>query len=233
MPPESSRPTPSPGQARPYRLFSWAAVAALGGIMLAGWVVVLWLWNTSRPEATGIVVGSFRGDFQRSTPEAGWRYLWNAHGDLGTAANYSELQWRDTPEPMYVPDAQGPYPNPPPASYLRVTAEGGHPGHGPSRTRLPYDYYVIYAFTVPERGTYRLANTSLARVNGGKSGTVHVRVFVNDAETGPDVVCRSAEGIPFDRDLGALVAGNTVYVAVGAGEADGEDRFTIDFTIMR
>ena len=51
---------------------------------------------------------------------------------------------------------------------------------------------------------------------------------MNDAETGPDVVCRSAEGIPFDRDLGALVAGNTVYVAVGAGEADGEDRFTID-----
>lgn len=228
--PASSPPASSPGPARPLRLYLLAAVV---GIALTGGVVVFWLWGNSPPKAAGIVVGSFRGDFQRSTPKAGWRYLWNALGDLGTPANYSELQWRDTPEPMYAPDAQGPYPNPPPASYLRVTAEGGHPGHGPGRTRLPYEYYVIYAFTVPERGTYRLSNTSLARVNGGKSGTVHVRVFVNDAETGPDVVCRSAEGIPFHRDLGALVAGNTVYVAVGAGEADGEDRFTIDFTIMR
>jgi hypothetical protein len=208
-------------------------VAALVGIALAGGVVVLCLWNTSRPKAAGIVVGSFRGDFQRPTPKAGWRYLWNEHGDLGTPANYSELQWRETPEPMYVPDAQGPNPNPPPASYLRVTAKGGHPGHGTWRMRLPYEFYAIYAFTVPDRGTYRLANTSLARFKAGTSGTVHVRVLVNDAETGPDVVCRSAEGIPFDRDLGALVAGDTVYVAVGPGEADGEDGFTIDFTIMR
>lgn len=224
---------PFPGHARPFRLYIWAAVAALVGIALPGGVVGIWLWKTSQPQAAGIVVSSFQGDFQRSTPKAGWRYLWNEHGDLGTPAHYSELQWRDTPEPMYMPDARGPYPNPPPASYLRVTATGGHPGHGPWRTRLAYEFYVIYAFTVPERGTYRLSNTSLGRLNGGRSGTVHVRVFVNDAETGPDVVCRSADGISFDRDLGALEAGNTVYVAVGPGEADGEDRFTIDFTIMR
>ena len=114
-----------------------------------------------------------------------------------------------------------------------MTAEGGHPGHGPWQTRLPYEFYAIYAYTIPERGTYRLANSSLGRRKGEKSGTIHVRVLVNDREMGPDLVCRSAEGIPFDRELGTLVAGDTVYVAVGPGEADGEDSFTIDFAIMR
>src|SRR6185295_1508982 len=92
--PESSLPTPSLDNARPFRLYILAAVSAMVGIALAGCVVVLWLWKTSQPEPAGIVVGSFRGDFQRETPKAGWRYLWNEHGDLGTPANYSKLEWR-------------------------------------------------------------------------------------------------------------------------------------------
>jgi len=151
-------------KARRYPLYILGAVVAIVVIALVQFRVIEWLRNNSGAKPTGVVAGSFRRDFQRPTPKAGWRYLWNANGDLGAAANYADLQWSETPEPMYVPNAQGPRPNPPPASFLRVTAQGGHPGHGPWQTRLPHEFYTIYAFAIPERGTYRLANSSLARI---------------------------------------------------------------------
>ena len=59
-----------------------------------------------------------------------------------------------------------------------------------------------------------------------------VRVFVNEQSTGPELICKSKEGEPFDRVLGELGANDTVYVAVGPNGMDTNDQFDLDFTLV-
>jgi hypothetical protein len=92
---------------------------------------------------------------------------------------------------------------------------------------------VVMAFTVPKAGRYRLSNSFLSRQAGRRSGQVHLQVFVGDREIGAGLYCRSREGISFDRELGMLAAGNTIYVSVGPDETDVDDSFDLDFTITR
>ena len=58
-------------------------------------------------------------------------------------------------------------------------------------------------------------------------------VFVNDRDIGPELYCRSREGVSFDRDLGTLAAGQIVYVCVGPDETDLDDAFDLDFDLTR
>jgi hypothetical protein len=39
--------------------------------------------------------------------------------------------------------------------------------------------------------------------------------------------------VSFDRLLGRLSGGDTIFVAVGPGETDSDDAFTLDFTIAK
>ena len=82
-------------------------------------------------------------------------------------------------------------------------------------------------------GQHWLTNSVLARRAGFKDGSLHVRVFVNDNEIGQSTECRTRDGVPFDRALGSLSNGDTVYVAVGPHEVDVNDGFDIDFSIAR
>ncbi len=180
------------------------------------------------------IIASYRANFQPEHPKAGWRYYWNANGPVGDTNSYAELVWNGT---VYA-TAEAELPAPPPARYLRLSGTGGHPGQGPSQTGsvgIHYEHAAIIAFTVPASGSYIIEQSFLSRHAGPKSGGVTLQVFVGDRPAGPEIFCRSQtrDGVAFDRELGRLSAGETIFVAIGPGETDLDDSFDLDFSIGR
>jgi hypothetical protein len=228
--------SPAPGEKGPPPsgapgLSRKTSISIFIGTMLVVGTVNYFLFRAFSPAASPRrVVAGFRADFLPDKPKEGWRYLWNANGPIGNATNYAELRWNGT---YYVADEIAPFPNPPPARYLKIRETGGHPGHGPAQRGASEEHFVITAFTVPERGRYWITNSFLARGAGGKSGSIYVQIYANDTEAGRSVDCRTREGVSFDREVGRLSAGDVIYVAVGPHEVDLEDGFELDFTIVR
>jgi len=186
--------------------------------------------STVMPPQQVTIIASFRADFRPEQPAPGWRYYWNENGPVGDTNGYVQLVWNG--ERYAATDM--PLPAPPPASYLRLSSRSGHPGQGSSqRSAFGSDdeCAVIIGFTVPEAGRYALTHSFISRHDGAMNGSVHLQVFVNDRDTTAEVYCRSREGIPFDRELGTLAAGDSIYVSIGAGETDKNDSFGLDFSI--
>lgn len=191
-------------------------------------------------------LADYNGDFQGTTPAAGWSYLWNAPLDwtgtssadpttnpLGASANYVALQWSGT---GWTVDGDDVNSNGFPGNFLRLSASGGHPGRGASdgggntQNRAPIAAYTVQA---DQAGPVYLTNTILKSANSGHTGTLNVRVYVNDTlkvskiQTGYG----TATNISFDAALGNLSAGDTVYVALSPDGNDGSDGFQWDFTL--
>jgi hypothetical protein len=66
-----------------------------------------------------------------------------------------------------------------------------------------------------------------------ESGSLRLLVLAKGTPLGADLYCRSTERIPFDRELGQLSQGDTVYVCIGPDETDQDDSFDVDFSIGR
>jgi hypothetical protein len=179
------------------------------------------------PSPPGIVA-SFRNDFQETEPKPGWSYLWNAKGAIDQPANYVALQWDGQ---RYQASADQPYPARSASHYLRITRGAGHPGGGLREAPRDAEHYVIAAYTVTRRAHYSLTGSRISRLVGQTCGAVDLRVFVDGREIGPTLLCESREGMNFDRPLGKLSSGATIYVAVGPGETDCDDSFEFDFAI--
>jgi hypothetical protein len=157
--------------------------------------------------------------------------LWNPTAPLEEQKAYAPLQWDGQ---RYT--SGNSYPGPTPVHYLRITELGGHPGHGSGQAGREGNniaHYAIYAFTVPASGPYAITGSRISRTAHTLGGQLDLRVFVNAREIGPTVICRSRDGLSFDRPLGKLSRGDTIYVAVGPGETDSDDGFGLDFTIAR
>ena len=194
-------------------------------------VVIGFFFTNVQLHSPSIVVASFQRDFQPEAPKPGWRYLWNADGELGDPNAYTPLKWDGE---RYT--ASDTYPARTPVHFLRITEYGGHPGHGSGqavRDGNDISRYAIYAFTVPASGRYSIIESRLSRTAHTLGGQVDLRVFVNGREVGPTVICRTRDGLSFDRPLGRVSRDETIYVAVGPGETDVDDSFGLDFTIAR
>ena len=186
--------------------------------------------STALPPQEVTIIASFRADFRPEQPAPGWRYCWNENGPVGDTNGYVPLVWTGE---RYAPTDM-PLPAPPPANYLRLSNRSGHPGQGPSQRSAngsDDECAVIIGFTVPEAGRYAITDSFISRHDGAMNGSVHLQVFVNDRDTTAEVYCRSREGIPFNRELGYLAAGDSIYVSIGAGETDKNDSFGLDFSI--
>lgn len=177
-------------------------------------------------QAGSIEVAAYRAEFQSGSLPPGWTYLWNANGAVGNPANYVPLQPDGT---LWDTDASNPgLPDAAPGSYLHLSATGGHPGNG-----YP-DCYAIAAFTVAAAGEYAISNSFLSAVNGVSGGSldgIQVCVHVND---GPIRLLRTVgalDTIDFDVYLGALSAGDIIYVGVGENGTHDRDAFAWDFMI--
>jgi hypothetical protein len=196
-------------------------------LLILGGSTVVWLVYSSHKATRWTTVASFRADYRETRPQPGWRYLWNPAGEIGKSNHYVDLVWNGA---SYGANENPDRPQPGPAHYVRVSKSGGHPGHGKPQ-RGDIDTYVIFAVTITNRGFFVITNSSLDRNDGKINGDVNLRVYVNEAVIGPEVICDSKNPVPFDRPLGNLNPGDSLYVAVGPNGMDRNDSFGLDFAV--
>ena len=189
-------------------------------------------------QAAMFTIADYMDDFQGPTPAAGWAYQSNTLGAIGTSANYTDMISTVSGTQYNLSGGSLPVSG----SYANLNASGGgHPGEGTSQGE-PVDRYVIAAYTVQVTdfgsntvtGPFQLNGTSINDNDLGGS-TLSLHVYVNDTLIGPAVVLpgNTSTITNFDRDLGSLVAGDTVYVAIGPDGNHGNDSFgSFDFTIQ-
>jgi hypothetical protein len=234
---QGSAPLPNPARGTSKRV--WWAVG-LGLALMVGvtiYLVACFLSAAARltgglPPREGTIIASFRNDFQPSQPKPGWRYCWNRDAPLDDTNYYVDLVWNGQ---LYA-TTNTPLPALPPGRYLRLSRGTGHPGQGPSQTTASgaqEERAVIIAFSVPQAGRYVLARSFISRHAGGKSGSVHLKVFAKGSPVGAELYCRTTDQLPFDRELGQLATGDTIYVCIGPDETDQDDSFDVDFAIGR
>jgi hypothetical protein len=187
--------------------------------------------------AEGGIIADFGADMQPGTPKAGWSYLWNPTGvALGDAAGYANLDAVAQPNSIFYDTNGSPtIPGPDPGAYLFFGANSttgyGHPGRGSAQASDGLEHYAIAGFTVSTSGQYSIVDSDLTTTNSSIYG-IHVRIFVNDIDTGVNVYTGSGDqSVSFNTDLGFLSAGDTIYVAVGAGAIDYQDAFNLEYQI--
>ena len=208
--------------------------------------------------AEAAAVADFIDDFHLGTTVGqtasfgdGWEYLWNAPPDwtgtssasgnggaITSVADYELLKWSGD---RWTADGDNDTGTGSPAEWLRLRdpqvlgtpQPGHHPGTGAGQSGTNLDRYVITAYTVSAAGPYTLTGTNLDTEGGGGNGN-EVRVYTSADVNNPlkSVVFDGVTNGYFGTYLGALSAGETVYVAVGPNNNGGSDNFfDFDFTI--
>jgi VCBS repeat-containing protein len=177
----------------------------------------------------GTVVADYRDDYQAVTPNPGWAYRWNSTQAIGNSAGYANLLW--SPTATHYNTHGGNLPNGNPGQFGFLGGTGGHPAAGTAELGggANFDRYVMGAYTVSSGGQYSIAN-SFANRNAGP-GLLDIRVYVNNAlklQTTQAVVNQN-----FNTNLGSLVMGDTIYVAIGPQGTHGSDSFTLDYSIVK
>jgi hypothetical protein len=162
------------------------------------------------------------------------------NGGVGNSASYTNLTWSGTQYTNNGGALPGAGDN-----YSSLNALGGHPGPGTGNSSgafAPYDRYVLAAYTIQAAdlagyvvtSPYQLTNTSIndSDTNGGN---LSLEVYVNDTLVPPAVILpgNTSSITTFDRPLGNLSVGDTVYVAVGPNLDHSSDAFgAFDFSIQ-
>jgi hypothetical protein len=192
------------------------------------------------PPAPGPVdwanVASFGTDFQTGGPAEGWQYMWNPKGKRNVPSTFAPLEWSDSANAYNTTGGATPEPHKKKKhrdDYLTLHENGGHPGR---KNRSP-----IAGYTIQEEdgnGLYRLADTSIQKADSiaaRKEDGLGVLVYVNDTLLGP-IASVATDGLPvsFDRELGELSVGDTVWVMVESLKNQSYDSFiNFDFSIQK
>jgi hypothetical protein len=188
------------------------------------------------PPSEWVAIADFLGEFRGGGPAPGWKYLWNPTGKMGADAAFAPLKWsavagayNTTGAATTVWSTGKSHPD----DYLMLAWWGGHPGRP--------GYNVIVGYTIqPEDGAgeYRLAASALMKldttVSPGEDGLT-LAVYVNNALRGPSLTAdKAGAALVFNRDLGQLAVGDTIYVVIGAGANQNYDGFkNFNFAIQR
>jgi hypothetical protein len=183
-----------------------------------------------------VAVSGFSEDFQSGNPASGWSYAWNPSGDLENAAGFAPLVWSDAANAYNTTGGATPVPvgkSSHDDDYLALHANGGHPGRP---GYLPIAGYTIQA--EDGDGIYRIADSSIAKgdsVKSWKEDGLDVLVYINDLMVGePQWVSTDGSLAGFDRELGELSVGDTIYVMVSPLNNQWYDAFkNFDFTIQK
>jgi hypothetical protein len=196
--------------------------------------------------AEAIVITSFQGAMQPTTPAPGWSYLWNSGGAIGNPANYTSLLPTTDPGAFYDNDGVVGLPGPNPGAFvylglvgtglLNAGQPGGHPGRGlgDDGTAFGFERFAIAAFTLsaPASGV-SITNSLLTNANFSSDG-VHAQVYLNNSSA-PLVDASTAAGqgmtTTFDVGLGNLAAGDVIFVAVGPRNTNFADSFSLRYEI--
>jgi hypothetical protein len=203
--------------------------------------VVLFTANT--PNLTAGIIADFGQDLQGVTPKSGWSYLWNANGAIGNSANYASLVATPANNQMDGPnivfwsvDGSPALPRPGNGAFIYfgingfTNLPGGHPGRGSQQASDGVDHYAIAAFTLSQGGETTISDGALSAVGGSTFG-LDLRVFVNNSDTGFHQIVGAFDTSDFSLDLGALSAGDTIYLGVGPRGSDLFDTFSLEYRI--
>ena len=112
-------------------------------------------------------------------------------------------------------------------------AERGHPGRP--------GYYAITGYTIQAddgAGLYQLLGSSIMKSDAVKTGNedgLDLLLYINNTKLGSlQSVSTTGSMLSFDRNLGQLAVGDTVYVMIGAGKNQNFDLFkSFDFSLIR
>jgi hypothetical protein len=180
------------------------------------------------------VVADYRDDFKTHAPAPGWSYQWNATTAITDPSGYIYLSWSPTANRymsngLVFPDT-GSY-----CSYGSFTSTGGHPGKG-STQGASVDRFAIAGYTVKYDGYYGISNSFVTQSSSlGNGGQV---VIYTDTDGGGVFTNKFSGTYPpastlnFDGNLGYLEVGDTIYVGIGPNTTDGNDGFSMDYSIV-
>ncbi|MCI0332618.1 MAG: hypothetical protein L0228_05285 [Planctomycetes bacterium] len=185
--------------------------------------------------AEWVPIGDYQSDFQGGSPAEGWTYAWNPKGKLGKSAAYIPLLWSDSAQAYNTTGAATTIPSRKthPDDFLSFTDDGGHPG---LRKYMPMAGYTIQADD--GAGLYRIVDSSIQKSNSSlftKEDGLQVLVYVNDTRLGAgQSVLTDGSLTGFDRYLGTLNVGDTVWVMINPLKNQIEDAFTsFDFSLEK
>ena len=189
----------------------------------------------SRRRSIGPAWRNFDADFQTGGPAAGWKYTWNPTGSRGNSAAFAPLKWSSSAQAYNTTGGVTPTPGKKTHNddYLMLTASSGHPGRP--------NYSPIAGYTIQAddgAGLYRLFDTSIHKADGVLSSNedgLAVLVYVNNALLG-SAQNVSTNGLlaKFDRELGQLNVGDTIWVMIDPLKTQSYDAFAnFNFAIQK
>lgn len=182
-----------------------------------------------------IQISDYRSDFQPNGPAAGWTYAWNPTGTLGNSANFAPLAWSDVAGAYNTTGAATRTPGSTTHNddFLMLNDVWGHPGKP--------KYMPIVGYTIQEEdgaGLYRLVESAIQKADGlsskGEDG-LSVLVYLNNMLLGsPASVSTNGALTSFDRELGNLNVGDTIWVMIDPLKSQNYDAFmNFDFTLQK
>ncbi len=191
------------------------------------------------------LVAGYGRDYRAQAPlVSGWSYLWNSpadwvpgklpynmwSGQVGHPGCYLPLKEAGG---VWTADGDRKGENSSPDRYLSLNSTGGHPGGGDEVYRNYEGRAVIVAYTVSEPGVYELSGSQISVRESDVGDGVELVVHVNGNEPLLREQVSAGETKTFNLSLGALVAGDTVYVGAGPWIKCYADGFLWDFSILR
>lgn len=181
------------------------------------------------------LVSDFRDEFQGGGPAEGWTYAWNPTGAKGDASKYVPLLWSDSAQAYNTTGGETMLPGKKSHNddYLQLGEGSGHPGKP--------KYMPIAGYTIQEgdgEGIYRLIDSAIQKVDGnstnGEDG-LGVLVYLNNTLIGSAVsVGTNGALASFDRELGSLNVGDTIWVMIDPLKSQKYDAFkNFDFSLQK
>jgi hypothetical protein len=182
-----------------------------------------------------VTMGDYRDDFQPGGPAEGWHYAWNSNGKLGASAVMTPLIWSDSTQAYNTTGGALTVPtnvihN---DDYLHLSATGGHPGHP--------RYMPVVGYTIQVEdgaGNYRLTESAIQKhdsITSTNEDGLGVLVYLNNTLLGSTTRI-GTDGLVanFDRELGELQVGDTIWVMVDPLANLYFDSFmNLDFSIQK
>ena len=187
-------------------------------------------------KSSAAVLTTFQDALQPTTPAPGWSYMWNSGGEIGDPANYTDLLPTTDSKVWYNTDGAPSLPSPAPGSYTYFGLEvfnnspGGHPGPGTGQTAI--ERYAIAAYTLNNSGTFAITNGVLQNVDTSIDG-LNFRIYANSDLIYSGITNPGRNSfLNFSNvSLGNLNSGDTIYVAIGPGNVDNFDAFSLEYSI--
>jgi hypothetical protein len=118
--------------------------------------------------------------------------------------------------------------------YGSLSSTGGHPGRGTTQGAT-YDRFAIASYTAKLDGYYAITSSFVTGNSTlGNGGQLIIYTETNNGATFAQKyssLYAAGTTLNFNQNVGFLEAGDTIYVGVGPNTTDGNDSFSLDFSV--